>query len=192
MNTLLFYDTETTGLPNWKAPSNDSSQPHLVQLAAILCDEASREIIASIDLIIKPDGWDIPEEVADIHGITTEKAALYGVPEKLAIELFLDMRGSAARVAHNKTFDQRIIRIGTKRYFDEPVMESWAEKDDHICTMQMSKPILMMEPKGRFGYKNPKLSEAYHYFMGTELENAHSAMADAKACMSIYFAMKDL
>lgn len=192
MNTALFYDTETTGLPNWKQPSDDPSQPHLVQLGAILCDIDTAEIVQSLDLIIKPDGWLIPDEVAEIHGITTEKAMEVGVSEELAIDLFLEMRGKALRVAHNKTFDQRIIRIALKRYgYSEDLMGAWAEKDDHVCTMLMSKPVMQLEPKGRYGWKNPKLEEAYKHFTGKDLENAHTAMADAKACMEVYFALQN-
>lgn len=191
MKTILFYDTETTGLPNWNVPSEDESQPHLVQLAAILADAETKEVIQSIDLIIKPEGWEIPDEVAEIHGITTEKALEVGVPEGFAVIMLHLMRGKADRVAHNRTFDQRIIRIGMKRYMSEEAIEAWAEKDDHECTMLMAKPIMKMEPKGRYGYKSPKLEEAYKHFTGKDLENAHTAMADAKACMEIYFAMKE-
>lgn len=191
MKTILFYDTETTGLPNWKVPSEDESQPHLVQLAAILANAETKEVIQSFDLIVKPDGWEIPDEVAEIHGITTEKALEVGVPEGFAVMMLHLMRGQADRVAHNRTFDQRIIRIGMKRYMAEEAIESWAEKDDHECTMLMAKPIMKMEPKGRYGYKSPKLEEAYKHFTGKDLENAHTAMADAKACMEIYFAMKE-
>lgn len=52
MNTILFYDTETTGLPDWKSPSESETQPHLVQLAAILANADTRQVISTLDLII--------------------------------------------------------------------------------------------------------------------------------------------
>jgi len=192
MNTILFYDTETTGLPDWKAPSESETQPHLVQLAAILADADTRSVISTLDLIIKPNGWEIPVEVSEIHGITTELANQVGVDETDALAVFMQMTGGK-RVAHNKTFDQRIIRIALKRYgYGDYEVDQWAEKEDHDCTMLMAKPIMQMGPKGRYGYKSPKLSEAYLHFTGKELQNAHTAMADAQACMEIYWAMQDL
>jgi len=182
MNKLIFiFDTETTGLPVWKEPSDSESQPHLVQLGAVLANADTQQIIASIDVIIKPDGWTIPDEVAAIHGITTEKALAVGIPEKLALEMFLAMRGEADRVAYNKTFDQRIIRIAAKRYLDEVAQDKWAIKEDHHCAMRMDQSCV--------GGKQRKLIEAYKHHTGKDLENAHSAMADTLACMEVYFSV---
>lgn len=187
MKTILFYDTETTGLPQWKIPSDDPAQPHLVQLAAVLCDEETRQIISEIDVIIRPEGWEIPEETVAIHGISNEKAKAVGISESLAIELILEMAAGSTRVAYNKTFDQRIIRIGAKRYLPEDIdgddrIDVWAEKEDHKCAMIMAQKML----GGR-----KKLVDAYQEFTGKELVNAHSAMADTKATMEIYWIMKD-
>lgn len=195
-NTVLAFDTETTGLPEWKEPSDSEGQPHLVQLGAILIDLDSREEIDSLDVIIKPEGWEIPAEVSEIHGITTERALECGIPEKEAVARLLNLwmkHGSPCRrVAHNRTFDQRILRIATKRYCDDETVDRWACKDNFDCTMLMSKPVLKLGPKGRYGYKNPKLEEAYEYFTGKKLENAHTAMADARGCMDVYLALLDL
>jgi DNA polymerase-3 subunit epsilon len=179
MNILFGYDTETTGLPVWKEPSGSVNQPHLVQLAAVLTDAVTQEVIASMDVIIKPDGWVIPDEVAAIHGITTEKALAVGIPEKLALEMFIAMRADAERVAYNKTFDQRIIRIAAKRYLDESAQEKWAIKEDHHCAMRLTQKDI--------GGKQGKLIDAYKHYTGKDLVDAHSAMADTKACMDVYF-----
>ena len=180
---IVHYDTETTGLPVWSVPSDSEEQPHLVQLGAILCNAETKEVVSKFEVIIKPDGWVIPEEVTAIHGITTEHALEVGIDEKEAIKMLLMLTGESDRCAYNKTFDQRIIRIGLKRYFTEEEQEKWAEKENHYCAMQMARKVL--------GGKSPKLEVAYKHFTGKDLENAHTAMADAEACMEVYFAIED-
>lgn len=191
MSSILFYDTETSGLPDWKSPSESETQPHIVQLGAILANAETREVIEKLDVIIKPDGWVIPDEVSAVHGITTERALEVGIPESEALRLFFSMWAGCMRAAHNKNFDQRIIRIASKRFIPGMV-DVWSDKDSHLCTMNLAKPVMQMGPKGRYGYKPPKLSEAYEHFIGKPLENAHTAMADAQACMEIYWALQDL
>lgn len=188
MKTILFYDTETTGFPNWKKPSDDESQPHIVQIGAVLCNAETKTIIKELDIIVKPDGWEIPQVTTDVHGITNEYALKNGIPENEALQMFLDLRGDSERVAYNKTFDQRIIRIGLKRFFDELTQEKWAVKEDHHCAMVMSKNIVRIEKKSGAGYKNPKLVEAFKFFTGEEMQGAHDALADTRGCMRVYFA----
>jgi len=187
MANLFFYDSETTGLPEWAKPSGDECQPHLVQLAGVLVDSETRKIMQSMDLIIKPDGWIIPDETIEIHGITNEKANAIGSPEKSVVEIFLLLCGNADRVAYNKNFDKRIIRIALKRYFSDPLQEDillkWAEKDSHHCSMKMAKEAI--------GVKSIKLKDAYKHFTGEPLRGAHTAMADTLASMKVYFAAID-
>ncbi len=187
MKKILSYDVETTGFPNWKVPSDDPCQPHIVQIAAILCNAETKEVIDEFEVIVKPDGWIIPQETIDIHGITNEQALEVGIPEKVAIIKLVNMieaAGQTERVAYNKTFDQRIVRIALKRYFPgSDALERWAEKDDHHCSMRMAKAVV--------GGKNMKLVDAYKHFTGKELVNAHNAMADAKASLDVFFEIKD-
>ncbi len=190
MKESFFFDFETTGLPVFKEPSGGDNQPHIVQVAAVLCDAETRKVKQTIDVIIKPDGFDIPQEVTDIHGITNEYAHDVGVPEKLAFEMFFAMWNGNLRVAHNTTFDNRIARIGTKRFFSEDLQVAWKE-GEYQCTGLLSKPIMQMLPKGRYGYKMPKLSEAYEHFTGKPLKDAHTAISDVNACMEVYWAIQD-
>lgn len=197
-NLALFYDTETTGMPLFSEPSEDPRQPHLVQLAADLVDLDTRESVQSLDVIIKPRGWEIPAEVSAIHGITTEMANDLGVPEDLAVELFLSILGTPlrTRIAHNETFDARILRIALKRYYDDAVADTFKAGPTQ-CTARMSTSICALPPTdkmkaaGRHHFKTPNLGEAYRHFTGQELQGAHSAIVDVRACRTIYFAMLD-
>ncbi len=195
----LFFDTETTGLPLFSEPSEDPRQPHIVQIAACLVDLDSRETISSIDLTIRPDRWTIPDEVAAIHGITTEHALKVGVSESLAVGIFMDLhdRVTAGRIAHNETFDARILRIALMRYETIDIADAWKESNAE-CTQKLATPILKLPPTAKMiaakrnHFKSANLSEAYLHFTGQQLEGAHSAMVDVKACMAVYFAIQDL
>ncbi|MBI5255397.1 MAG: 3'-5' exonuclease [Burkholderiales bacterium] len=202
MKPALFYDTETTGLPLFSEPSEDPRQPHIVQLAACLIDIDTRTMIAGMDVIVRPDGWTIPDEVAQIHGITTEKAIDLGVGENVALSLFLDLWGSAAfRVGHNESFD---ARIAMKRHLpyamsDEQanaLADTW-KAGSAECTARLATPICALPPTEkmkaarRFHSKTPNLQEAFRHFFGREFEDSHSANADVQACIAVYFAIKD-
>ena len=186
MTPILFFDTETTGLPDWKSPSDAPHQPHIVQLAAILADADSQQIISSMDVIIRPtDDWEISDEISEIHGITQEKAMAVGIPEPLALDMFLSLWRGNLRAAHNKTFDLRMIRIAIKRFSNNPLMaDAWAAKETSECTMKLAREVM--------GGKQPTLAEAYEHFTGNPLQNAHNAMADTKACMEVFFAISDM
>lgn len=196
MRTALFYDTETTGLPLFDQPSEDPRQPHIVQLGACLVDIDTRATIASLDVICKPEGWTIPDEVCKVHGITTEHALAVGIPERLAVELLLELwRGTVPRIGHNEQFDARIFRIALMRHaplFADPWKEGAAQ-----CTAALATPLCKLPPTprmlaaGRKHYKTANLGEAFKHFTGRELDGAHNSMVDVRACMDVYFAIKD-
>lgn len=197
MKTIMFYDTETTGLPLFDQPSENPDQPHIVQAAAVLVDEATRKVIASVDLIVEPDDWSIPDEVSAIHGITTAHALRVGVDERTVVAAVCDLSiASDLRVAHNESFDARILRIAIKRYRSDIMADDWKARPAE-CTATMATPIMKMAPTeamratGRTYPKKPKLTEAYKFFTGKDLDNAHSAMGDVLGCMAVYWAIKD-
>lgn len=192
---ICFFDTETTGLPNFKMPSEDPSQPHIVDICALLYTPDG-ELVDSFEAMIKPDGWVIPDEVAAIHGITTEMALAEGIPETEALLGFLAIwRQAGLRVAHNVSFDDRILRIGLMRFFGEEIANDF-KAGPNYCTCQTSKNLVKCPPtekmiRAGFGnqYKVPTVAEALLHFTGEELVGGHRARPDTEACARIYFAM---
>lgn len=185
MNTAIFYDTETSGLPLFKEPSEHPGQPHIVQLAAILVDLDTRKTIASIDVIVRPHGWDIPQDMVAIHGITTEMALDLGVSESIAVGMFMELWNSRLRIAHNEIFDARILRIALMRYEDHATADNWKASTAQ-CSCQLARPYTKLEKN-----KAPTLNEAYRHFYSNDFANAHTAMADTQACRDVWFAIQD-
>lgn len=200
MNLALFYDSETTGLPLFNEPSEDPRQPHIVQLGAALVNLETFDQVAALDLIVRPDGWTVPDDVAAIHGITTERALATGVPARVVFDLLLELWERAdVRIGHNESFDARLVRIALMRHRDnDPEAEINArwKAGRAECTQALSTPILKLPPTakmiaaGRRHHKSANLGEAYQFFTGKPLEGAHSAMVDVQACIEVYRAIK--
>lgn len=143
------------------------------------------------------DGWTIPVEASNVHGITTERALEVGIHEKEAVDMLLAMWGRMGvgvdQIGHNEQFDRRMVRIGIKRFIDPldpdlaiPVSDEWKAAKG-VCTCWLSRPYTKL-PKNKL----PKLTEAYQHFMGKPMEGAHTAMGDVDGCLAVYFAIKDL
>lgn len=184
----LFFDTETTGKALMKAPVNHPNQPRIVQLAAVLFDDQGEER-GGLSAIIKPDGWTIPEEAAAIHGITTEIATQCGIPLLSALAVFSNfLHVSDTLVAHNIDFDALVIAAELSRQTGNGPAKC-ADKlaiTARFCTMKSTTQLCQLP--GNYGdFKWPKLTEAHKHLFGTDVEGAHDAMADVRACARIYF-----
>lgn len=183
----LFFDTETTGKANFKAEPWANGQPRLVQLAALLVNDKGEEV-SHANLIIKPEGFEIPDEAAKIHGITTEMAYDCGVSLKAALSVFhYWWEASAMVICHNVSFDIFIMDGEFHRFFKT---DKWQKHIQTFCTMRSMTDICQLP--GKYGkYKWPKLQEAYKHAFGEEFDGAHDALADVRACARIYFWMMD-
>lgn len=182
---IVAFDTETTGIPDWKAPSESEHQPHIVEIAGIL-HNAQGAVIDSYKAIVRPNGWTIDGEALEKHGITLEMAMDVGIPEVEALEGFLALYDRAGiRTAHNATFDDRIVRIALMRYFGEERADAFKDATEKFCTCNKSQKLVGLG-------KAPTLAEAYKHFFGEDLVEAHRAMPDAQACSRIYFALQGI
>lgn len=193
--TLVFFDTETTGLPNKQLPLTAPSQPHICQLAAIMTDGDGREK-NSISILIKPEGWIITPELTAIHGVSHADAERYGMGVKGAVGIM------------KKWFDMADMVIGHQPEFDKWMLAREAAHSGYpdnylaykqtVCTMKMSRDIVKIPPTEKMmnsGYrehKAPKLSEVYKHLYGEPLVGAHDAMTDVIGCKRVFFTLKRL
>ena len=184
---LIFFDTETTGLWQKNKPMGHPDQPRIVQIAALLTDEAGVEIM-SLNVTVYQES--VPEKAASIHGKTTEFVHAYGINEGTAVQVFEEMLASAHTVvAHNGEYDQRVV-LNSIRLLDGPNAKDPFENKKAFCTMKATTPLCRI-PSNR-GFKWPKLTEAYKYLFGEEFDGAHDALADVRACKDVYFAVQKI
>lgn len=194
---IMVFDTETTGLPLWKEPSDHPDQPHLVQYTAVLCEGSPENELDYCNLIIRPDGWTIPDEVAKLHGITQEIALRDGVPEAEAVGAFLLMTDKADLIcAFGIDFDMRLLRIAMLRNgIDKQNADGIAQRLKTHCVMRQATPLCKLPPTdkmmaaGRKTWKTPNLTEAVKCLLGEGLEGAHDSRVDVLATTRLYFHM---
>lgn len=192
----LFFDTETTGLPQrWNADFSDvDNWPRMVQLGFLVYDDAGK-LKESADLIIRPDGFAIPEEVVKIHGISTERALADGIGLADALDRFVGVLDRAhTLIAHNIDFDSKILGAELYRTGLHSDIETLKEIDK-VCTMKSATNYCAI-PKNAggygSGYKWPTLAQLHWKLFAREFPGGHSAYQDAEACAKCFFKLKEM
>lgn len=185
--SYLIFDTETTGLPkNYKAPITDlNNWPRLVQIAWRHCDN-SGNILSDSNYIVKPQGFTIPKDAENVHGISTETAINGGIDLKVVLDEFAGaMERSDFLVAHNMNFDERIV--GAE--FLRADLKNRLTDIQKICTMEMSTKYCKLP--GPYGYKWPSLSELHCELFDEDFDEAHDAAVDVRACANCFFELRE-
>ena len=182
---FLIFDTETTGLPKRdNAPISEvDNWPRVVQIAWQLHDEDG-DLTEHGNLLIQPDGFEIPYSAEKIHGISTEKARTHGLPLVEALEKFNEaVVKSTFLVGHNIRFD--INALGAE-FIRSELISDFLQKEQ-VCTMRSSTDHLKL-PGGRGGkFKPPKLMELYESLFEEQFMEAHNAAADVEATTRCFF-----
>jgi len=183
---FLIFDTETTGLPrNYNAPLSDSDNwPRVVQIAWQLHD-VKGNLISANSIIVKPVGFTIPFNAAQVHGITTERALAEGHDLQAVMNEFVEaVKQTKYLCGHNIEFDLSIvgaefIRLGMSDFFaGKPVIDTKNDEVTEFCAI----------PGGRGGkFKWPKLEELYTKLFNEGFEAAHNAAFDVQATTKAFF-----
>ena len=197
---ILVFDTETTGIPNFRLQSDHPSQPHIVQLAMSERNYPGDVNNYTRSYIIKPDGYSISEDTSAIHGITQKYAEDYGNDIRTIVNEFWGISSICdAWCAFNGGFDIKMIRIESLRIgmSREKIAELELPMFDPC---RLLTPIMNLPPTRKMvsaGFNKPKppnLAEAYRYCFGEDFSGAHNAEHDVAATARIlrYLIDRDL
>ncbi len=185
----LFFDTETTGLPNdWKAPSSATKNwPRMIQIAWVLTDDVGNSL-ETYSAIIKPEGFTISREASAIHRVTQERALAEGLPLSEVLDAFTTAMAKAKQlVAHNMTFDEKILGCEFHRVTGKDPLQS----KPRACTMKNDDIIEWAAiPPHRYGsFKWPTLEQLHRKLFNTGVPDAHDALVDVEATVRCYFGL---
>lgn len=190
----LFFDTETSGTFNYKAPTYWSEDfPWCVQLGAVLAEDGIA--YAEINVLIRADGRKISDDAARTHQITTEESERLGVKEDIAARVFVELWENAdLLVAHNYSFDSYILagifhRQDMKLSAESIIAPANMGGAQAYCTMLETVDLCKLP--GKYGFKWPKLQELHEFLFGEKFTGAHDAMFDIRATMKCFYKLKE-
>lgn len=185
MARVLIVDTETTGLPR-RDRTGRVSWPRLVEVGWVLLDEVGAVIGEESHLVI-PDGFAIPRDASEVHGITEALARHEGEPLPDVLDaLEYSLAGVGLVVAHNIGFDIGVLRA------EYDLLERGDRLFAHptFCTMKSGARVVGLP--GPHGFRWPTLIELHDCLLGESYPGRHRALEDAKACARCYLAMRKM
>lgn len=178
---VIVFDTETTGVYNFKLEALNPKQPRMVSLGAMMFSDDLHDEIGQFYAIVRPDDFVIPEDATRKHGISHDFALKNGIDGLGVVHsflrLFLECR---LGVAFNSQFDFHIIASEILRRC--PSMVNLFPKSKMRCAMLAASSCMKLP--NQYGYENyawPKLVEAYKWMFNQEMEGAHHALMDVRA-----------
>lgn len=186
----LFFDTETTGLPqNYKASWNDvNNWPRMTQLGWQLYDSEG-QLITEFQSLIKPDGWEVPKLKFFIdNNMSTERCLAEGIPVYDALRGFQEaLKQCSLKIAHNINFDNPIIGAEMIR---AGITHQLFQYKKGFCTMRSTTKLVGIKKNHGGGNKWPKLIELHEFLFGEQFDGAHDALEDVRATARSFFELK--
>ena len=192
---ILFFDTETNGLPKFK--QTPPEWPAIVQVAWQTWDfplSGVPVLHSAYSYIVKPSPlllWDLGSQA--IHSITKERALAEGTePQEIWDAFASELVETNVLVAHNLAFDKSVVDADAIRRAAAPF--KWPTLQ--CCTMQSTKaycrlPSLYSRPEDP--YKYPKLSELHALLFGNrQLIHFHNASVDVDCTVQCFKRLVEL
>jgi DNA polymerase-3 subunit alpha len=157
-----------------------------VQLAWQLHDNRGK-LIAQHNYLVKPDGFDIPYNAEQIHGISTKRALEEGHDLRVVLDTFAkDLEATRQLVGHNIEFDINIIgaelirqQLSTDRFLNLAKLDTGISSTE-FCQLS-----------GGLGgkLKMPTLLELHKKLFNRDFGDAHDASYDVAATARSFFGL---
>jgi DNA polymerase III epsilon subunit-like protein len=191
--SYIVFDTETSGLMDFKRPADAPGQPRVCEFAGIKVD-ASGIIEGVFHRFVKPDGWEITDEAADINGLTTDFLREQGVPIEEVLDWYSDnILAGRSVVAFGAQFDCKMMR-SELRLADR---DDLFERTPNICLMRSARPFAKQIGREliKAGGNNkgwPKLTDLCAFLEVTPVGDTHNALDDAHTTAACFHKMLSL
>ena len=105
-------------------------------------------------------------------------------------------------VAHNIPFDEAaLLSLWVRNYVGDDATADWARLFgdlERFCTMRGATHLVDLPPTPRMiaaGFnkpKPPKLAECVRAFFSEDLDGAHDALVDVRACARVFFHLRSI
>ncbi|GAB3619181.1 3'-5' exonuclease [Glutamicibacter endophyticus] len=164
---LLGFDLETTGV--------DPDTARIVTATVVLLDADGRTLNHR-EWLVNP-GVEIPEQATAVHGVSTEKAQAEGADARTSVEQIINLLQFASQdtaiVAFNAAYDFSVLHAEALRYGLVPFIPG-----------NVIDPFILDKQLDTYRKGKRTLSAACELY-GVQLENAHTSLADAVACVAV-------
>jgi len=199
METVLFFDVETNGLPSNDLQKTDIAEtfkewPRIWQLGWSLWSIDGTLISEGVEYLLPPFAsgeWE--KEESHPYEIDLQTCLMIGQKQYDCFPRISKMMHDADFiVCHNLRFDSRIFEGEMYRLLqsDSSVLmpPKKSEGKPKICTMTTTTKFCNLPfPSGRKGEKFPTLEELHTILFGENFIGAHDALADVRATAKCFF-----
>lgn len=196
---VMVFDTETTGLPKYMKhtpnQNNLDNWPHIVQMSYIIYDTDTDRVLNITDHIIRvPEGVQITEENAAIHGITQE-ISQQGIPLNMALDEFMvEFDNVDLIIAHNIEFDKKMLMAELYRADYILCVDKIHTSTKYVCTMQEGIDLCNIKAFTKIEKKEyikwPTLAELCQHLFNYEPKNLHNSLNDVAICLRCFLKMR--
>lgn len=188
----LIFDIETTGLVKCEKfnlyPHFSNNEKYdtsrMVQIAWVVLD-INYKTIDKKSYIIKKDNFNIPN--AAFHGITDDISAIEGTNFNIVmLDFYEALMRSNYIIAHNILFDYNVLLHHLYRYNLNYIFCELKSKNQFCTSFESTNILQLPMPYASGHYKYPSLQELYTFYFKKKIPNAHTAVADVKACAECF------